>query len=128
MKNLDKFNELSAKIFPLLYESFPVGTDIKIEGFPEFNTAENSDLFFETIKFYIDEGFIKCQKQVYGSFLGLRLTSKGFSVLNLRPPEKLSSKINIADALKEAAGTGKTEIIKSLISQTIKHGFTFIIS
>lgn len=128
MKNLDKFNELSANIFSSLYESFPIGVDIEIEKFPEYNTAENSDLFFETIKFYIDEGFIKCQKQVYGSFIGLRLTSKGFSVLNVKPPEKLSSKTNIADALKEVADTGKTETIKSLISQTIKLGFTFISS
>jgi len=126
MKNLDKFNELSATIFSSLYESFPIGVDIEIEKFPEYNTAENSDLFFETIKFYIDEGFLKCKKQVYGSFLGLRLTSKGFSVLNEKPPEKLSSKINIADALKEVAETGKIETIKSLISQTIKLGFTLI--
>lgn len=126
MKNLDKFNELSAKIFSSLYESFPIGEDFEIEKFPEYNTAENSDLFSETIKFYIDEGFIKCQKQIYGDFLGLRLTSKGFSILNVKPPGELSSKTNIADALKEVADTGKKELIKNLISQTIKLGFTFI--
>jgi len=122
MKNLKKFNELSADIFPLLYESFPVGMDIEIKNYPNYNTAENSELFFETIKFYMDEGFIKSGKQVYGSFLGLRLTSKGFSVLNASPPEKISSKHSLLSAIKEATKVGKTELTKSLISETIKLG------
>ena len=94
----------------------------------EYNTIENKALFFGTINFYINEKFIGCKKQIPGCLKGLRLTSKGFSVLNLKPPEKISSKMNFADALKEASETGKTEIIKNLVSQTIKFGFTYISS
>ena len=39
MKNFDKFNELSATIFPMLYESFPIEIDIKLEEFPEYVRA-----------------------------------------------------------------------------------------
>ncbi len=128
MKNLQIFNELSADIFSLLYESFPIGIDVAIENYADFNTAENSDLFFETIKFYIDEGFIRCAKQVYGTFIGLKLTSKGFSVLNAKPPEMISSQSNIISAIKEATKIGKTELIKNIISETIKFGIKLVSS
>jgi hypothetical protein len=94
--------------------------ELDIKGFPEFDTAETSDLFFATVKFYIDEKFIKCEKQYYGGFSEIVLTSKGFSVLNATPPEQFSSKSNIAIALKDAIATGKTEFIKTLVSEAIK--------
>ena len=128
MNNLEKFNELSAEVFSRLHEAFPVGIDIGIEDYPAFNTEETSDIFFGTIRFYIDEGFIRCKKIVYGAFLGVRLTSKGFSVLNADPPGKISSESNIASALKTAAKTGSSELIKTLISEAIKLGIRSVVS
>lgn len=128
MNNQQKFNELSADLFLKLYESFPVGIDINIEDYPDFNTVDNSYIFFATIKFYIDESFLRCSTQYYGGFSELVLTSKGFSVLNAQPPEKISTQSNFASALKDAAGTEKTELIKGLVSETIKFAFKLALS
>ena len=57
MDNQQKFNELSAAIFSQLYDSFPIGTQLNIRDYPTFETEENSNIFFATIKFYIDEKF-----------------------------------------------------------------------
>ncbi len=102
--------------------------NFKIKEFPEYNTVENSDLFFDTITFYIDEKFIQCENQVYGAFIGLRLTSKGFSVLSVEAPGKLSPGSNLVTAMKNATRTGKTELIKGLISEVIKYGIQLTIS
>ncbi len=124
MDNQQKFNELSAAIFSQLYDSFPIGTQLNIRDYPTFETEENSNIFFATIKFYIDEKFIRCDDQYYGGFSGIVLTSKGFSVLNATPPEHFASKSNLAIELKNAIETGKTTTIKALIAEVIKMVFS----
>lgn len=120
MDNRKLFNEFSAKLFAELYENFPIGTDFKIEDFSELNTKENSEIFFSTIRFYINEGFIRCEKQFYGGFSSIVLTSKGFSILNATPPEIFSLKSNIGAELKTAIAAGKTAVISTLVSEIIK--------
>jgi len=120
MGNLSKFNEISATIFLQLYESFPSKINLKAEDFPEYNTVEYADIFFNTLSFYIDEKFIQCEGRFYGGFTGLRLTSKGFSVLNTDAPVKLSPDSNLVTAIKDAVKTGKAELIKGLISAVIR--------
>jgi len=121
MNNQQKFNELSAEIFSQLYDSFPIEKKLNIKDYPDFNKKENRDLFFATVKFYIDEKFIRCEQQFHGGvYAGVVLTSKGFSVLNAAPPEKFNAKSNIAIALKDAIANAKTASIKSLVSESIK--------
>ena len=127
MDNRKLFNEFSAKLFAELYENFPIGTDFKIEDFPELNTKENSEIFFSTVRFYIDEGFIRCEKQFYGGFSSIVLTSKGFSILNATPPENFSLKSNIGAELKAAVAAGKTTVITTLVSEIIKFTTRLII-
>lgn len=128
MTNKQDFNELSADLFSKLYDSFPVGIDVNIKDYPSFDSADRSDIFFSTIKFYINEGFIRSGKQYYGGFGNLVLTSKGFTVLNEKPPENFSKRSSIAAALNDAAQTGKTEIIKGLVSETIKFALKYAIN
>ena len=52
--NIEKFNKCAAELFGLLYENFPIGTDIKINQFPEYNNPENSEIFFIfLVKFFL---------------------------------------------------------------------------
>jgi hypothetical protein len=118
--NQQKFNELSATIFSKLYDSFPIGIDLDVKNYPAYDNSESSDLFVATVRFYIDEQFFRCNNQYYGGFSGLVLTSKGYSVLNAQPPEQFASKSSIATALKDAIATGKTALIQTLVSESIK--------
>lgn len=52
MNSMDKFNKCAAEIFSLLYERFPLGTDIAISNFPEYENQENNEIFFSTIDFF----------------------------------------------------------------------------
>lgn len=61
MTNIEKFNKCAAEIFSLLYENFPIETDIKVKNFPTYDNPENSEIFFATIDFLDREGFIKCK-------------------------------------------------------------------
>lgn len=118
MSNQSEFNKLSAKIFSRLYDSFPIGVELTENDFPDFNFS--SDLFRSTITFYEDEKFLRYKKDYYGGYIGVVLTSKGFSVLNAAPPEQFASKSNFADALKGAIKTGKEAVINSIVSEFIK--------
>lgn len=72
------------------------------------------------LRFYINESFIRCEKQFYGGFSSIVLTSKGFSILNATPPENFSLKSNIGAELKVAIAAGKTTVITTLVSEIIK--------
>lgn len=126
MNNLEKFNEISAIVFPKLYESFPSKIDIRISDFPEYDTEESSQIFFDTLAFYIDENFIICEQKVYGGYIGLRLTSKGFSVLNADVPGKVNEDSSFINALRNIAEISKAELIKGLISTSLKYGMQAI--
>lgn len=116
---MEKFNKCAAEIFSLLYENFPIGTDIEINKFPEY--AENSEIFFSTIDFLYSEGFIKCKEKYYGgAYHGVVLTSKGFTVLNLIPEAINNSKETLGDKVKSVLKTGKDEGIKAVIREIIR--------
>lgn len=118
--NIEKFNKCAAELFGLLYENFPIGTDIKINQFPEYNNPENSEIFFSTIDFLESEGFLKCKEKYYGAYCGVVLTSKGFAVLNLIPEAINNSKETLGDKVKSVLKTGKDEGLKAVIREIIR--------
>ncbi|PSL15109.1 hypothetical protein CLV44_1053 [Marinobacterium halophilum] len=126
MSNISQFNEISALIFPKLYEVFPSKLDLRVSDYPDFDNEESSSIFINTVSFYFDEGYIKYDDQLYGGFFGVRLTSKGFSILNIEAPVKLEIESNLVGAIKDAAETGKKELIKSLVSTVIKYGSSLL--
>ena len=70
------------------------------------------------------EGFINISETFYDGFSGVVLTSKGFTVLNASPTDALIQNTkkasNMAEAIKNTLKTGKNELIKSAISESIK--------
>lgn len=126
MENQDRFNKFAAEILSTLYVSFPVSREFNIETFQHLNTSENSSIFFDTIKFLKDEGFVRYDKQYYGGFAGVVLTSKGFSVLKAPPPDIFKNSTTIGDAIKNTLEIGKTELVKNSIAEIIKFSLKLI--
>ncbi len=120
MTNIEKFNKCAAEIFSLLYENFPVGTNIEINKFPQYDNSENSEIFFSTIDFLDSEGFLKCGEKYYGAYRGVVLTSKGFTVLNLIPEAINNNKETLGDKVKNVLKTGKDEGIKTVIREIMR--------
>ena len=124
--NIDKFNKCAAEIFGLLYEQFPIPNNINITNFHHYDNQENSVIFFSTIDFLNEENFIRYQKKVYGGYVGVVLTSKGFTVLNSPPPEKISKNETLGSKIKDILKTGKDESIKILIREAFKLSLLFL--
>ncbi|WP_132975345.1 hypothetical protein [Thiobaca trueperi] len=116
---MDKFNKCAAEIFGLLYERFPIRTDIEIQSFPEYDDLENREIFFSTVDFLDSEGFIKCNDKVYGGYMGVVLTAKGFMVLN-STPKAINEKSTLGDEIKNVLKSGKDEGIKSVIREIVR--------
>lgn len=123
--NIEKFNKCAAEIFSLLYEHFPIPNDINLTDYPHYDNQENNTIFFATIDFLNEENFIRYQKKVYGGYLGVVLTSKGFTVLNSPLPKAITGNKTIGSKLKDIVKTGKDESIKILIREAIKLSLLF---
>ena len=125
-KNMKLFNELSAKVFDSLIEVFPVEKEYRIEDFPEFDNAENSEVFNSTFHFLENENYIKYQKQIPRCFVGVVLTSKGLSVLNASPPV-LKNNETVSQSIKKALKSGSEEVISDTMKKLFAFGTKYII-
>ncbi|MGZ8137014.1 MAG: hypothetical protein ACXW1W_08835 [Methylococcaceae bacterium] len=120
MTNMEKFNKCAAEIFSLLYDKFPVVTDIDIDNFPEYDNQEDREVFDGTIDFLNREGFINYRESTYGAaYFGVLLTLKGLTVLN-STPKAISDKSTLGDKVKDVLKTGQNEGIKAIIDEIMK--------
>ncbi len=88
---------------------------------------KNSDIFYDTFKFLSNENYINFQRQVYGGFIGVTLTSKGLSVLNA-VPDSLKEKEAFSLSLKNALKNGSEEVLADTMKKLIAFGAHFFIS
>jgi len=119
--NMDDFNKCIAVVFDLLYKEFPIETKIIVDDLVK-NTdidTEISQIYFATIRFLEQEGFIHCKKAVYGGFNGVVLTAKGLSVLNITP-DAIKKKETIAKRISSALKTGSKEAVRVVIQEALK--------
>jgi len=124
MENIEKFDKCTAEILVLLYKSFPIVVDIRIEeDYPEYDNSNDSKIFHSTIKFLNEEKFIRYEKAVYGGYIGVVLTSKGLAALRLPMPDILDDKETIGSKIKSILNEGSKEGIKTLIRVLISNGF-----
>ncbi len=100
MSDKSKFDECANTILNILYESFPIQKDLAIRCFQKWDTVENSDIFFSTIQFLENEGFIQYIEAVYGAYLGVTLTSKSLTLLNSKP-ESISLNMLLGSRIAE---------------------------
>lgn len=119
ISSIDKFNICAAKVFENLYSQFPLKVNIEITNFPEYDTKEDNGLFYGTVDFLKDEGFINYSDKVYGGYINLVLTAKGFTVLN-SPASIISSEKTIGEEIKNQLNVGKDESIKLMVREIFK--------
>ena len=117
--NMDDFNKCVAVVFDLLYKEFPIETEIIVDNLAKNVNEEISKIYFATIRFLEQERFIHCKKAVYGGFVGVVLTAKGLSVLNITP-DSIKKKETIANRISNALKTGSKEAVRVVIQEALK--------
>lgn len=123
--NMDLFNQFVIEILGNLYEKFPVEQDLHLDEYEDLNSAENSCIFFSTIKFLNREKCISFSKQIYGGFLGVSLTSKSLTLLGT--PTSLSKSKTLISQIRESLKTGTTEAYNNIAKEIIKHSVDFAV-
>ena len=131
--NIEKFNEIVAKTFVILYENFPVPCplgfrdDFQVPNYQAFHDSpeshpdvQNEVTFLEwSIIWLKDTGYISYKGNApFVGFSGVVLTAKGFEVLNA-VPESLT---------KKPAGLFLKEAVKDGVSKSITAGVQFVIA
>ncbi len=117
--NIDLFNKFCGELLSNLYESFPVERDISLTDFRYLDDEKNSDIFFSSLQFLNKEGFIDYREAVYGAFIGVSLTTKSLSLLNL-VLSSLQTNATFGKELKTVVREGKSEVVKKLIGELFK--------
>lgn len=142
-KNIELFDEYTAKIFTKLYQTFPVPQDFIIVDFiarGEVNdfgmivdkkdeasshlnvSSAHANVAWHTFTWLKETGFIKIEGEHHSlSLSGIVLTAKGLEVLKATP-ESLQPSKRIGDALIGLLKQGATESASQLIGQAIKLG------
>lgn len=130
---IEAFDYVVALIFQRLYEQFPErgllkGMPLVLDAALDQDLAESvkyevPKIFSDTMIWLKDEGFVRYDRQLAGDFENATLTLRALTVLGYVPvsleaspqTEPLMQKISVA--LKSAAGTTATEIIKQSVSK-----------
>lgn len=122
MSNLDKFNEITAKVFAACYSSFPVPLYFRQSEYVEkAGDAEPDPLFSSTLEWLKkhDYIFFKCPEIGGTEYWDVQLTEKGLAVLNA-VPDALKEKKTVGDKLVEVVKSGSREMISECIRQTVR--------
>ena len=131
--NIAAFNRTAAVLLSDLYEQFPVPQQVNADELGKRaasaepgheGTTDHSAVSLHTITWLASEGFIAFQSQAYGgTFLGVRLTIKGFTVLGQvpagvkphEPQETFAGRLK--RAVTKGAESAVSDAVKSLFAQ-----------
>ncbi|EIX7372523.1 hypothetical protein ACEPNH_000794 [Citrobacter freundii] len=126
--NIDKFDEITGRLFADLYANFPVPMIIKsenysvhIEGSDNFvndvvRDNHECDFVDASVRWLSSSGFITTTGLSNNGFLDVVLTPKGLECLKLTPG---SLQPSLGTQLTEAVKAGKTEAVKTFTSQAL---------
>ena len=126
-QNIEYFNTYTAKIFDYLYSKFPVKDEILSHDFLIEQNKEHDHIFFNTMTFLKDEGYIVYENYTSGwgnrSFSMVRLSAKGLAVLNATP-KSLEGKEPFIAKVRDSLKSGTGEATKSVIQEIIRFGIS----
>lgn len=122
--NIKMFDQCAAEIFAYLYAEFPLESVIQINDFKNYDNEEHNKIFFSTIRFLEREGFIHYSQAVYGGFVGVVLTTKGFAILN-STPATIEENEPLGVRIGKAVKSGAQELITGVIQEVFK---SFVLS
>jgi len=122
-KNIDDFNRFTACLLDALYEAFPQQLDsVSYSDFFQDQDKNAIKNFDGTMRFLLDEGFIRCDKlyvREESTAIDMRLSSKGLATLKLIPDAISDDKATLSDKIKAATKDGGKQSLNAVITQTI---------
>ncbi|MBV4520841.1 hypothetical protein KVG88_12265 [Pseudomonas sp. SWRI74] len=132
VSNIEKFDDITGKIFAELYQSFPLPQALLAEDFVEkavqFDEqvgtevpTDETEFFIATATWLMQAGYITCKTYPYVGIDNAVLTAKGLEVLKATP-ESVSSKSTIGEQLAVSAKEGGKEVARGLVSEAFGLG------
>lgn len=134
MSNIELFDEYTARILAMLYESFPIrrpldavelsGTQIDDYGVPVDVRGKRSRAFevcFATIQWLIDSGYIVSQGDNGYCFAGCVLTARGLEILK-STPDSLQRKESVGERIVQLIRNGSLDVARDAASAAISAG------
>lgn len=131
--NIERFNDLTARLLAALYESFPMPRPLPCDafGFKASHGAyaepdPETEFFMATVRWLAQSGYLRYSRENLVLFWDAVLTPKGLEALcampkNLEPHEPLGKQ------LKAAAASGSKalldEVIKAVLAAGASHLF-----
>jgi hypothetical protein len=114
---IKSFNTICALVFEELYETFPIGADLKfvdiiakapeLEDMDAIDIEASEEMFRHTLRWLEEEGFVRVgSKTLGGGIHDVRLTMMGFAVLGQIPQAVETAKAPLIDRVKQALGRG----------------------
>ena len=138
--NIDRFNLAAIELFSVLYDHFPLPTDIEtteigVEAAPEETTPV--EMFRYTVyaehalTWLVEEGFLRYEPPNFGTcYRNVRLTLKGLTLLGYVPSSLKTGEhgepiiAKIKRVLSGGTEKAATETVKSLLSELFKLAMT----
>lgn len=136
VSNIEKFDDITGKIFAALYQSFPIPQYLMAEDFVdeamrfseqhgmEVSTPE-AEFFIATAVWLIEAGYLKGTPYPYLRIEDAVLTAKGLEVLKA-VPDSVSSKTSIGEQLANTAKEEGREAFRGLVGQALGIGARII--
>ncbi|AKA37719.1 hypothetical protein NE897_03090 [Yersinia ruckeri] len=135
MSNIDKFNEFAGRVFGILYEEFPIPTNINVGdilGDPDlYNTtgippemADDADIAGYTVVWLRQSGYLDMLNQdiSLNEFYNVVLTAKGLEVLKAIPDSLTPRSSPLGTQIADAVKSGAKETVSSLVNQALSTG------
>lgn len=135
--NIDKFDEITGRIFADLYGAFPQPQHIPFSSYidEEMPVGENVDhkafqdaqeeFIQDTVTWLIEAGFINAASLGNGCYYNAVLTAKGLECLKLIPN---SLGVSAGKGLKDAVVAGSLDVVKSIANQVLAAGVSLALA
>ncbi|VVP05437.1 hypothetical protein PS903_03001 [Pseudomonas fluorescens] len=132
VSNIEKFDDITAKVFAELYLSFPVPKTLMAEDFVESAMVfderhgmeiptDDAEFFIATAEWLMQAGYLTCKPYPYLRVDNAVLTAKGLEILKAIP-DSVNSKSTIGEELATTAKEGGKEFARGLVSEALGLG------
>ncbi|MEC5386730.1 hypothetical protein VVD49_13430 [Uliginosibacterium sp. H3] len=129
--NIDQFDDVTAKTFAYLYESFPVpafllverfGVMIDVEAYPLGDSVKEADFWVACWDWLIAAGYMYAGDRIRPvGFSDVVLTAKGLEVLKA-VPSSLSNGQTVGDQIVAGLKSGALDAVKDGVKLALSRG------
>ena len=132
--NIERFDQIAAQAFAILYENFPVPRALTVNAFGVNRVADTWDdreilkeaeFVYACLKWLADAGYISHSGDQYPQYMDHAvLTAKGLEILKAIP-DSISTEKSIGERLIDGVKNGATESLKEGVRFALAKGATF---